>query len=704
MNRKYQDLLNIWLFVLLAGANLLLFNAILQPWTGARVDMTQYKEHSLSDQTRKVLHDIPDRVEILALFSTSTHKLLRPLLPQIYDTLDIYRAESNGKVRVHIEDPKSDKRLSELYEEFNIRPVPVPLESRYKREVKSIFFHIVIRLGDQTVKLQMEDLIDVEEVNNELQVRLRDLESILTRGIRKVSTSFISLDSVLAQITTPVKITYHKLPSDVQGLPEDKLAEIREVGLKLKEEVDLLVQKFKTRIQYEEKDATQELPPFLVIVEHGSKKVEFPLITSLDEMSRSSVNEKINGALRRVLPGFSRQLGLVAPQPQMDPMMMQMGRRPPNEFQLLETLLGEEYNVRQVDLDSGDPPLDVDVLLLVRPENLSEKAAWAIDQYMMLGGRMVVLLDPGKLDMAALANNRLMIKPIRSGLEGVLGKWGISMEDKVLADKKHLPYPLPREIQPGLMVIDELPYAYFVRVEKPGRHSMLNNVAELAFLWPGALTVRKASDKLHYSHVVSSSSQAWLNTMDPHMGLDVTPTQIKQDAAGVTGTHPMVVAVTGELESAWIGRKSPMEKGGDNELPNPDPDSGDADESEAVATTDGTPAEKADKRPERRTARRDASPPTRFVVVSDADFVSEVGYKIMESRYPFALRFLVNALEWVQSDDEEILSSGKGLPRPLEEVSRTRKSVIQHGFWMGTWLLLLILFFAFAILRQRRFR
>ncbi|MBU1243063.1 Gldg family protein [Myxococcota bacterium] len=702
MKRKLSDLLNTWLFVLLAGANLLVFNAIVQPWTGARLDLTQYKEHSLSAPTRKVLKALPDRVEIIALFSTNTHKLLRPLLPKIQDTLDIYQAESGGKVIVHMEDPRSDKRLSQLYEEFNIRPVPVPLESKYKKEVKSIFFHIVVRMGDQNIKYQMEDLIDVEEVNNELQVKLKDLEAILTRGIRKVSTSFVSLDSVIAQVSSPVKITYYKLPADVTGLPEDKKKEIEEAAQKLRESVEDLIGKFKTKVQFEEKDATTDAQLFMVEVEHGSRKVAFPLFTQLQDVSKSGVTEKVNAALKRVLPGFSRTLGLVAPTPQMDPMMMQMGRRPPNEFGLLENLLGEEYNVKQVDLSSGEPPLDVDVLLVVRPEDLSDKAAYAIDQYMMLGGRMVLLLDPGKLDMAALQQNKLMIKSMRSGLEGVLAKWGITMEDKLLADVKHIPYPLPREIQPGLMVIDEVPYPYFVRVEKPSGHTMVSSVSEVAFLWPGAFTVRKVGEKTRAQAVLSSSAQSWLVPLDPQAGLDVTPSPDKKDVAPATSSYPIAVAVDGELESAWLGQKSPLEAPSkDPADPNPD-DEPEAPANPAQPTADAAPAAPGGSPAAPRTSpRRDRSPATRFVVVADADFVSEVGVKILEGRFPFSYRFLINALEWVQSDEEEIVTSGKGLPRPLDEISNTKKNVLQYAMWLGAWLFLALIFLTFAILRRR---
>lgn len=709
MKRKFGDIWNTWLFVFLVGANLLAFSAIVSPWTGARFDLTQYKEHSLTPQTRKVLAKLPDRVEIIGLFSHNTHRLLRPLIPRIQDTLEMYQAEAGGKIMAHMEDPTSDKRLSQIYEEFNIRPVPVPLEDKYKKEVKSIFFHIVVRMGDQNVKLQMEDLIEVDEVNHELQVRLKDMEPILTRAIRKVSTSFLSLDTVFAQISSPVKITYYKLPGEIQGLPEDKKKEIDDAATKFKKSVDELIGKYKSKVQFEERTAQKDDELFLATVEYGSRKVAFPLFTHfLQEVSQGSFSEKLTAALKRVLPGFSRTLGLMTPTPTFDPMMMQMGRRPPNEFGLLENLLGGDYNIKTVDLSSGEPPLDVDVLLLVRPEDLSEKAAYALDQFVMLGGRLIVLLDPGKLDMQALQTNRLMLKRVRSGIEGVLAKWGISIEDKVLADEKSIPYPMPREIQRGLMVIEDVPYPYFVRVEPSSAHAIVSKVVEVGFLWPGALTVRKTNDQVRIQTVLSSSSRSWLVPMDER-SLDVTPSPLKkeQDTAHATSAYPIAVALEGELESAYLGRKSPLEETNEKNPADPNPDDEPQDAkptTDASPTTDGANANSntnnEPKRP-RTAARADHSPKTRMVVIADADFISELGIKILDSRFEFARQFLMNALEWVQSDDEDIVVSGKGLPRPLANISTTKKAILQHAMWIGTWLILALIFIAVTLLRRR---
>jgi hypothetical protein len=270
-------------------------------------------------------------------------------------------------------------------------------------------------------------------------------------------------------------------------------------------------------------------------------------------------------------------------------------------------------------------------------------------------------------------------------------------EDPILADTKIIPYELPREVQPGLVVIEQTPYPYFVRVEKPSGHTMVASLPEVDFLWPGAFTVRKVGEKTVATPVLTSSGQSWLLPVDPQAGLDVTPSMDKKDAAPATSSYPIAVAVAGELESAYLGQKSPLETA-DRDPSDPNPD--DEPDGAATPTADATPIAKAPAGP-RTAPRRDRSPATRFVVVADSDFVSEVGVKILEGRFPFSYRFLMNALEWVQSDEEEIVTSGKGLPRPLKEISNTKKNVLQYAMWIGAWLLLTLIFITFAILRRR---
>ena len=99
--------------LLLAGANLVAFNLLLGGWSGARLDLTQEGIYSISPATERILDSLEEDVTVRCYFSKRTHSKLAPLIPEILDLLDEYRAISNGKVQVDVIDPGEDEQAAE---------------------------------------------------------------------------------------------------------------------------------------------------------------------------------------------------------------------------------------------------------------------------------------------------------------------------------------------------------------------------------------------------------------------------------------------------------------------------------------------------------------------------------------------------------------------------------------------------------------
>ena len=110
-----------------------------------------------------------------------------------------------------------------------------------------------------------------------------------------------------------------------------------------------------------------------------------------NDMSEAAVREAIQAAALRTSTGFLKVIGLWTPPatPQQD-MFGQM-QPPVQSYDLLRQQLGQEYSIRDVDLADGLPPTGVDVLLLLGPQNLTDKQRFAVDQFLMRGGSVVVL-------------------------------------------------------------------------------------------------------------------------------------------------------------------------------------------------------------------------------------------------------------------------------------------------------------------------
>jgi gliding motility-associatede transport system auxiliary component len=103
---------------------------------------------------------------------------------------------------------------------------------------------------------------------------------------------------------------------------------------------------------------------------------------------------------------------------------------------LIMQQIRELFDVRMLDQDTKSIPQDVDVLMVVQPGDLTPQASYAIDQYMLGGGRALVLIDP----VSEMTQLTTMGKK-QEGLDQLvklLKAWGVAVDRKqVAADIEH---------------------------------------------------------------------------------------------------------------------------------------------------------------------------------------------------------------------------------------------------------------------------
>lgn len=99
-------------------------------------------------------------------------------------------------------------------------------------------------------------------------------------------------------------------------------------------------------------------------------------------------------------------------------------------------IIRQLYQVRRVDLTGDSIDEDIDILMIVHPQGLSEQMLYAIDQHVMRGGETMLFLDPSADSLVTRSQQGALIPAgMSSELPGLLEAWGIAFEgDKVLAD------------------------------------------------------------------------------------------------------------------------------------------------------------------------------------------------------------------------------------------------------------------------------
>ncbi len=114
----------------------------------------------------------------------------------------------------------------------------------------------------------------------------------------------------------------------------------------------------------------------------------------------------------------------------------QTGRTTRREWGVI-TLLREIYEVKRLDMETREIDADIDTLIVIHPKEFPAKLLYAIDQFVLKGGRAIVFVDPfAEEDRPDRDPNAPMQMPeISSSLDPIFEKWGITMaRDKVVTD------------------------------------------------------------------------------------------------------------------------------------------------------------------------------------------------------------------------------------------------------------------------------
>ena len=94
------------------------------------------------------------------------------------------------------------------------------------------------------------------------------------------------------------------------------------------------------------------------------------------------------------------------------------------------------FELRSLSPRLEEVPEDVDVLMLVHPQTLPREALYAIDQYVLRGGRLLAFVDPySEMQQPGMAGG--FMQPAgsrRSELDALLSAWGVTLGDDVVAD------------------------------------------------------------------------------------------------------------------------------------------------------------------------------------------------------------------------------------------------------------------------------
>jgi ABC-type uncharacterized transport system involved in gliding motility auxiliary subunit len=152
----------------------------------------------------------------------------------------------------------------------------------------------------------------------------------------------------------------------------------------------------------------------------------------------------LSRAIARVASPTKPVLGIMSALPifgtPMNPMMMRMGNRGQEPWVVVSELK-RDFTVKQVEMSADRIEDDIKVLIVIHPRDISETAQYAIDQFLMRGGKLLAFLDPNSIaDQGSDPTNPLQrAASSGSNMEKLLKAWGVEYDpNKVMADMNYV--------------------------------------------------------------------------------------------------------------------------------------------------------------------------------------------------------------------------------------------------------------------------
>ncbi len=208
--------------------------------------------------------------------------------------------------------------------------------------------------------------------------------------------------------------------------------------------------------------------------------------------------------------------------------------------------LSRDFDVRRVEINAEEIGEDIDVLVAVHPKNLSEETLFAIDQFVLRGGRLLAFLDPMCLAETFLAADpgQMPPSPTVSSLGPLPAAWGVEFPaDKVLAD---LAASTP--VNQGANKVVESPVFLTLRQRNMGEGSTITaQLQSLLAVCSGAFS-HSPPEGLEIEQLIVSSRQSQL--MDA-MAVQMGDEWVRREFTSGDESHAIALRLTGTFTTAF---------------------------------------------------------------------------------------------------------------------------------------------------------
>lgn len=323
------------------------------------------------------------------------------------------------------------------------------------------------------------------------------------------------------------------------------------------------------------------------------------------------------------------------------------------------------YELRQLQTNITEIDEEIDILMLVHPQNLSEQTRYAIDQFVLGGGRAMVFVDPNSDTQTQQALSSDGPAPdMTSDLPDLLSAWGVAYDPNQVVINSDL--ALYVTLQPG-----QRPVAHYgmMGIQRGGFSTdiVTGQLEVMNISSTGALAPTEDATTMFDPLIQTTPSSMMMdNGFFSEMG---DPTLLMDEFESEDEAKVLAARISGPARSAFPDGPPVME----NET---DEQSDDADQTSDTAGTETASAEESEQtmsRPHLSESDGDIA----VIVVSDSDLLADrmwaqsqqvLGQRVINA---FASNgdFIINALDNLSGSTELVNIRSRGrYARPFTRV------------------------------------
>ena len=277
------------------------------------------------------------------------------------------------------------------------------------------------------------------------------------------------------------------------------------------------------------------------------------LLPYFDQRRQEFLEYDITQAIQKVSSTSTSKVGLLSA------MNLQGGRsmipgQPPAQKWVFQSELEKSVAVENLPLSTEEIPDDISLLIVLHPRGFSPRLQYALDQYVLRGGRLVVLLDPNaRADMTSPENQFGQQPQLASDLPELLKSWGVDYDStKVVGDRLHA-----TQVNTGQGVMSFPMWMTFRTQSLDQEHPITAQLENLLFVEAGSFK-KAAESKTEFTALISLSEQSGL--IDAFQLRFSPPDQLSREMK-VDDSAKAVMAITaGNFSSAFPNGQPAKEK------------------------------------------------------------------------------------------------------------------------------------------------